>query len=360
MRKILKGSSFIIICISILIIFSFSLVISIEKIEQTYGDFNNQNTSNKINIVAPNLEDAYKYNKKVYLDFYDEIKNKEDVIIKFYGLDVGFENAPNNLGLYFNGEINTSYNLMEGRFFSKDDFKSNEKLVVIGKDILEKCIDENGEKYLINEGDTFKVIGVIGRENYTTQYDDMIIYNLNTLINKIRLIENGEWVLDSLVHSKEELSNYVYECDESKELIPYVPEINETSLELSINNNKDIVISFMLIIITISLGLVQAIVYWSNGLTLEIGVRKSFGATRANILINVLKRYYLISFLAAIITVVITKGISIIFKVDTSINLFSVTNIINLIILLIAFGIVPIVSIEYNMKKYTIIEMLKE
>lgn len=356
-RKSFDGAIFIFISIIMLVSFSFTLIINIQKLEESYSELSNSNSKNMIGITDSIGKDEV---KKDYLNFFEQVKQKEDIILKVSYADVGFENLNQNIGIYFNGKVNNEYKLLEGRFFNIDELNSRDKLVVVGKDVLNKCIYENGERYLLREKEKFKVIGIIGKEDFKTQYDDYIIYNLNALIYDIRDVDKVQWTLDSIVYSAEELKEIVGEYDNSKLLQGFSYEDDTSDLEKALKSNKDIIISFVLIIITVLLALIQAILYWVNSLKIEIGVRMSYGATSKSIIIELLKRYYLVTITAAIVAIISVKIIIEVFNVSLLMFQLNLDAIMKMSVLLIISGIIPVSSIIYTIKNFTIINMLKE
>ena len=357
-KKAFSGSIFIFLCIIIIVFFSFALIVNVQKLEESYSEVSNYNTENMISIGERAGEDILE--KKEYFEFFESIKQKEDIILKISGGDVGFENFMSNVGIYFNGKVNNLYNVLEGRFFNADDLNSTDKLVVVGKEVLNKCIYEDGERYLLREKGKFKVIGVVGKEDFQTQYDDIIIYNLNSLIYDIRDVNFLNWKLDSVVYGAEELKSIVEEYDNSKLLQGYVLEEDTTALEKALKNNEDTIISFALIIITVFLALIQAILYWVNSLKIEIGVRKSYGASNNNIIVQLLKRYYLVTITAATVAIIGVKVIVETFSIKLLMFQFNMETLVSVAVLLIILGVVPLTSIIYIIKNFTIIDMLKE
>ena len=195
--KISKNSFFIFLCNFIILIFLLVLLISIKQLEESYIELNNQNTRNVVYITHDENITCEEYRNELY-SFFEKVKEKENIILKVEGLDIGFENSGSSIGIYFSNEINNFYNILEGRGFSLDDIKNKRKVVLIGKSLLPKCLEKNGKKYLIRGKDEFEVIGIVGKDGITTQYDEYVIYNLTSLIYDIRQVELGAWSLDSL------------------------------------------------------------------------------------------------------------------------------------------------------------------
>lgn len=384
MRKSLRGTLFIYLSITIMISFMFTFVINITRILKDYKDYYEQETNNFLYIAADvntyivdgdsgeiegnqsvkNNECYNNFFEKDYKELFNNLKGVNDIIIKTRGLDVGLPimNIIYNIGLYYNGEIPCKYTMLEGHFFTHKEMESNEKFVVIGKNNISKCIEENGEKYLLKGEEKVKVIGVIGEENYDSIYDNYVFYNLNAFANEIRGIGLGEWKVDSTKYSREELKKIIK--DNGRDDCLYGGDSDTSTNGAAINDtfsrNKDTVISSLLIAITLLIALVQAIIYWIGKLRLEIGVRKSYGATNRQILFIVIKGFYLVELLStitAILVIGILSKIKIFRVFYTGINKEIIIGIMGL---LIVIGFIPLVSTILVLRKNTIVDMLKE
>lgn len=361
--KISKNSFFIFLCNFIILIFLLVLLISIKQLEESYIELNNQNTRNVVYITHDENITCEEYRNELY-SFFEKVKEKENIILKVEGLDIGFENSGSSIGIYFSNEINNFYSILEGRGFSLDDIKNKRKVVLIGKSLLPKCLEKNGKKYLIRGKDEFEVIGIVGKDGITTQYDEYVIYNLTSLIYDIRQVELGAWSLDSLKYSGDELNKIIQASDlsghlQGKKASEFAPSFNP--LKETLNSNKNILITFGLIIITIILALIQAIFYWIKRSKLEMGIRRTYGATNFNIVLGMLKNYYIVTFSAMILALIFIYAFSTIFNMGLSITDKDFIKVTELIFIAnFILGIFPFISTVYVLKHDTIVNMLKE
>lgn len=379
-KRAFYGTIFIFISITIIIFFFFTMIINIENIRRSYDEFNNQDTKNAVffgidyNKLVNHEDEQHNHGtegnnqssseqvneKTAMLKIFEELKKNNDIIIKAYGLDVGFENLDNNKGIYFNGKFNYPYNLIEGRFFNIQDFENKTKVVVIGKDIINKSIVEDGKRYLLRDNEKYEVIGVIGKKNYTTQYDDMILYNLNAMVNSIRGVEKGAWQLDSLVYSSEELKKIVQDDDTSKSLAAFQLDLKSDNVKRSINSNRPVIISFILVIIVVVLALIQAVFYWIEGLKLEIGVRKGYGASNSDIIYVIMQRYFIVAGSSTVFALCIVQICKTIFGIQLFQFELNAVVIASLFIVLLLLGLIPGLAAFSSIKNMNIASLLKE
>ena len=169
--------------VGIFSMFIASYQVAVDRIDIYYTGYYTKNV--KIAYVSTLAqEDA----PKVKVDF-DEIGAKaENAIInryitsKYKGDDYITER-----GLYFNGYIDP-VNMLEGRFFTKEEAAGKEKIAVVGKEIYNKyvTIADDGTAYYHSEDleADLKVIGVMGKEDQATNLDFIVFVPIKTATAK--------------------------------------------------------------------------------------------------------------------------------------------------------------------------------
>ncbi|MBQ6172535.1 MAG: ABC transporter permease [Clostridia bacterium] len=100
-------------------------------------------------------------------------------------------------GLYFNGYIDP-VNMLEGRFFTKEESAGKEKIAVVGKEIYNKYVTVNENNEPIYHCDALdmdlKVIGVMGKEDQATSIDLTVFIPINHAMSKF--LGAGSYTLD--------------------------------------------------------------------------------------------------------------------------------------------------------------------
>lgn len=345
------------IFLSIFSISLFSLILfgTIKSSSVVLGDLNTFYTENRVTLVFNE-----QLNKKVFEENLIELC-KDGNVIASYASSSDTDLAGNgSQGLYFTGEFKPSFNILEGRMLNKDDMQSSEKLAVVGADFYNLIYFKNNEKYINLKNSEFRVVGIIGMNNTVTSnkgvmYNDLVLYNIKSLDDSA--IISGGVDINSYKYSQEELKNKIInEVDSniigSIYMIGEVfPEKNITALAL----NRHIISSFILIIICFMCTLIKGLSFWIDRISLELGVRKSFGANNKNILFIILKRYTTLFSLAttlALITGIIFNKLRILNNINLSIDMDILMFILILyvILLVISLFIIYIKIIKLNIR----------
>lgn len=352
--RYIRKTNFIVLCIVSMLLFFSIIVGNVESITKSILEANNQLTSNYINI---KFNDELQ-NQEV-LELINEIKESEDIIIKYY-LQTGFDYDVKSEGIFFNGTFNNSYNLLEGRFFTKDDFTIDANFAVIGKEVLKHTKMENGRRYILRGLDKYEVIGVIGKEKLSSRYDDIILYNLNSILNSNEILNKYTWWIDSLNKSKVEIKKDVTNIGDNQ-LIQIIDGVDNSPnpLAQAIKGSQTLIASFILIILCVLLTLVRSILYWIENISLEMGVRKKYGATNKELFFDIVKRYILISMGSMIISVIIQKVLLKLNFLELVNYQISYINIYLSIMFIIILGIIFICIAMYKISKFEINQLLK-
>ncbi|GKX67745.1 ABC transporter permease [Inconstantimicrobium mannanitabidum] len=371
-KKTFLGTQYIFICIVIMVFFSFTMIINITNIQEGYKEHSSSDTKNMMyidfvqsdgtkDIDADEKDSKSKIvsKKKAYIDFLKSVRQKKDIIIKVSGGIMGFINSDYNVGLYFNGRYDCPYHILKGRFFTKEEMESKAKTVVIGKDVVSQTIKEGDKTYILCGQDKYEVIGVVGKENASTLYDDIVLYNLINLADSKENIGSIEWKIDSNVYNVNELRNIISTYDDSHLLKGAFYKM-PPALKDSLKYNTQMFISTVLIGIAVFLGLVQATVYWIENLKLEIGIRKKCGARDFQILCLIMKRYFIVSIVATTISFVVLEIVKNIFKFEflqyADFNLMLKI----LLVQIIAVGLIPCMAFLFSIRKISVGSLLRE
>lgn len=360
LKKYLRKTQFLILCLTSILVFISLIVGHVEKVYQMVLEVNNFKTTNNItfnfnenNLSSENIIKSLK-----------EMELQKNIIIT-HDLGRTFIPGASEIGIYFNGIYKNGYNLLEGRFFTLEDFNKSEKVVVIGKKLINNMNvqTENGKKYIHRGNDKFLVIGVIGKKDSETQYDSRILYNLNIDLDEENnaYLEKG-WNLDSLVRSESNLKNIIDVINKknNSNLIGTIYQDNSANpLIIAIQNSQTLVLNFSLIILCITITLTRATAQWIDKITLELGVRRMYGASNKNIILHIAKRYLSISAVSIVIALIFQK-LLILGNVpqmqDITLNKF---NILASVILILIIGSIVISISTFNINKTQISYLTK-
>ena len=164
-----------------------------------------------------------------------------------------------------------------------------------------------------------------------------------------------------MYNSKNEIKEIVTNVvnNESIQIIDKV-ENSPNPLEQAVKLSKTLIMSFILIILCIFLTLIRSILYWIESISLEIGIRKNYGATNKKVFFNIVIRYILISIFSMIISLIIQK---LFFKINFLGLLnyqISYINIMLSISFIIILGVIFIFIAMYKINRIEINKLLKE
>ena len=359
-RKI-KNSKLLIIIIAIILIFS-SLIISTI---QDYTEFVKQQKS---------LEEQ----NNIKFDFALELddKEREDILNKLFsdkrisvmipGAQIRFEPGTFSVGMYLNNN-DYSMPMLEGKFFDKEDFNNRDKEVVVGKEVLKSSIInlKDNEKYIKRGIEEYKVIGVIGNEKKRTYYDYHLFFKINNF--SIDSIKNNTFVVTSnymSVHEMEEiLKEITLEKGKETFINVNITEKNDGTQDLfsrAVGIGGLYLIFYGSAFFCALLTYILSLINYINGVKNEIILRKVYGATKYDLLEEMVGRYVLISIIALVLSSVssyiinkfsILNGSYINFKSISSIALFNI---------IVFIGIVFILINQIFINKVQSAEILKE
>ncbi|WP_297518763.1 ABC transporter permease [uncultured Clostridium sp.] len=357
--KKLRKSKFVWISMTMIILFVFVIGGSINSLKDLLHTENGIMPSNNISVTF-NSE----LKNDEFLKILEKLKSDKNLVLN-YGAANEFSSYESNVhGIYYDENYELGFNLLEGRYFSKEEIQSENKLAIIGRGMIKSCIEENGTRYIFRGKHKYRVIGIIGNEkdvNKEATYDYTIIYNLNSILN-IEDFSKEYWDIGSNLYSQDEIISRVTTMLGADEItgIAYYEGLYPEPLKGAIGMSMPLIINCIFIIICMILTLLRAIVYWIEYLKLEFGVRLAFGATKKEIMKIILERYlliYSISTASAIVINYILRETKIngIFNYEIGVNF-----IIYSFIFLCILSLITIPFIKRIIDKTKISQLLKE
>ena len=226
--------------------------------------------------------------------------------------------------------------IAEGRFFTEAENDSLKEVAVIGSKIKQDLFGQSralGEKIKIGNS-KFKIIGVMEKRGsvFTLNFDEYIYLPIKTLQKKIMGIDYVTY----MVHQVKNMDKADQTAERARAILrdnhninaPYNPETGkletnrddfrvvtmEEMMEI-LNVVTDAITILLLAIVGISLvvggvGITNIMYVIVNERTSEIGLRKSVGARKKDILVQFLIESILITLLGGILGILIGIGIS--------------------------------------------------
>lgn len=217
-------------------------------------------------------------------------------------------------GEYFTNNNVWHYPLISGSYYTAEDVKKGNKVVVLGSKLLKKAYERNGNKYIEIEEEEYLIKGVIGIPDEKSSWDNRIIMPCTSMPKnyfKNNLQRDLEDISFVIYNEKGEYSQDIKQINaEGKKLfdnftLDYLGELQDDNSLKIVVENPDFLLFVALIgyIITIIFA-INITVFWIEKRKYEISVRKAFGFTSGSIMKMIFKEmigFAIISFAIAII-----------------------------------------------------------
>jgi len=224
-------------------------------------------------------------------------------------------NAYNKVsGEYFTNNNVWHYPLISGSYYTAEDVKKGNKVVVLGSKLLKEAYERNGNKYIEIEEEEYLIKGVIGIPDEKSSWDNRIIMPCTSMPKnyfKNNLQRDLEDISFVIYNEKGDYSQDIKQINaEGKKLfdnftLDYLGELQDDNSLKIVVENPDFLLFVALIgyIITIIFA-INITVFWIEKRKYEISVRKAFGFANGSIMKMIFKEmigFAIISFAIAII-----------------------------------------------------------
>ncbi|WP_455720466.1 ABC transporter permease [Agathobacter sp.] len=226
--------------------------------------------------------DVNKIDKSIKFALYKTLSEEYDEIVR---------------GIYQTKDLfNMEDYISTGRFFKEDDFDSSNPVAVIGTDMMDHTIEQNGKTYFGYEKQLFEVVGVFRKTGKAL--DHVAYLNLNCLLNKGE--DFGLYYIDS--NSKETVDQVVDDILSQADgrytanRVEYEGTTEENGLNFMNNTLLVCAVSAVL------LNLVITIVFFVEHKRYRVAVQKLCGMTKWNIF-TAYGRKLLFCFCAAVFSI---------------------------------------------------------
>ena len=203
--------------------------------------------------------------------------------------------------------------ILKGNYFTESDMNDKKGVAIVGKEILKSLY--NKEKYTFMD-DELDIIGILGYENKSSIYDNMILINLPYVINKTGI--DGMYLIDGIDNS----TNIKSLIDEKlEECSIYEQDNNELSNKIYVNDNSGYKQIFICLIVIMILTSFSVSLIWISDKKDSIAVKKLIGVKDIRIISDTLIEYVKYSSISAIIGIVIIMILNCLTSINININL---------------------------------------
>ncbi|WP_436513501.1 ABC transporter permease [Clostridium thermobutyricum] len=236
--------------------------------------------------------------KNIYgQDIKKELENSKEIFIEKGDM---FLESFVGKNIYFNGDKVVEPSILEGRFFNKEDFKEQDK-IVIGKNMIRLTTEKNNKRYISVLGKEVEVVGVMGSNKRKTAFDDTFYLNnfSKIILNEGPIIIGGNNIEENISVLKDRL----YKLDKSINVEIEDFQGVESTLGVVLYNNKYIIVIFSLLALTLIFNIINTTNYYVLNRKKEIGIKRLIGSTKFSITKDIVLEYVKIATLACILAI---------------------------------------------------------
>ncbi len=225
--------------------------------------------------------------------------------------------------------------IISGRFFDENDYKSDKKTIVVGSDFSENIYEDNGVEYFDYLGDRYEVIGIVGaggksRVNHMLFIDFISSIEADTNKNAFYVDSNSPDTVDevvSLIKNKLQLK-----CPEAEVYYSSEAKVN-SGLDLLFGKQKITGTLYGLFIICFMISTIMVTYIWISYRQKYIAIMLLTGFCQKVILVEIIRMYFRTVFVSYIVAAISTLIIG------TS----SLSDLWKALILTIFFGVVALI-----------------
>ncbi|WP_297438763.1 ABC transporter permease [uncultured Clostridium sp.] len=327
MKKLQKNYIFIFIIFLMINIFFIWIISNIITIQ---SEFKLQNTLLSKNAKHFMINGGIEIDNKYLLELFSE----EEIIIE---KDMLVEEDKIIKCIFYNYDIEKSFELSSGRMFKKDELIESKKVAIVGYDFKDSII--NGKISINNE--SYNVVGVL--EDYDifnkTIYLNMKSLKENLTMEAMKIDVKGKQNIYEEVSSKlkEDFNIEVYMGAVESIINPLKVAIGENSIHIILG----ILTSISLVSLIINIG-----TYWIDKTKKLIGIESLVGGTKISIAIKLWREYVITVIISLGITAIVWSLIHILRGVESNITLgvYGVLLIVNIFISTVAI-VIPIIKL---------------
>lgn len=209
-----------------------------------------------------------------------------------------YQPIANVVELQHNEPGKLSFPVVSGRLFDSSDMDSDEFLAVVGRVAAEtSCLTVDGAMYYKYEGELYRVIGIVGHEKRSTQYDALVLLNMPHGIRG-----NGQYVLDfdapkvSFLDVMSAFSQTFNSTPSASIQQTSMASFLPSALDIAFESNGPILLFTTACMALINVG--QNSAQWVERRKRDIGVMKACGANTRHIVLIILREYIYITVIA--------------------------------------------------------------
>ena len=260
-------------------------------------------------------------------------------------------------GEYFLDENVWHFPIVKGDYYTADDVKNGNKVVLIGSSLEKYTYEKNDKEYIKIEGDEYCVVGIIGFENQASPWDGRIVMPYTALpqsyfdaalkkqheaISFIIYNEDGDYS-----GAEDYITNQGEKIFSDFNLEDVGPIVSDNVLKLVATNPDNLIIVALVGYIITVIYAINITVFWMEKRKYEISVRKAFGFTNGSIMKMIFSEMTGFAFIAFVIAVLLQLVLNFIIgsMVDYTLKIYLSNLAVGLIVVFITAIVTSIVPV---------------
>ncbi|MGN0550841.1 MAG: ABC transporter permease [Acutalibacteraceae bacterium] len=260
-------------------------------------------------------------------------------------------------GEYFLDENVWHFPIVKGDYYTADDVKNGNKVVLIGSSLEKYTYEKNDKEYIKIEGDEYCVVGIIGFENQASPWDGRIVMPYTALpqsyfdvtlkkqhetISFIIYNEDGDYS-----GAEDYITNQGEKIFSDFNLEDVGPIVSDNVLKLVATNPDNLIIVALVGYIITVIYAINITVFWMEKRKYEISVRKAFGFTNGSIMKMIFSEMTGFAFIAFVFAVLLQLVLNFIIgsMVDYTLKIYLSNLAVGLIVVFITAIVTSIVPV---------------
>lgn len=230
---------------------------------------------------------------KQFTDTFEDISEDTSITFKNVYLDLGLNNLEDKKEIvleYFKSVPEWRYPILNGRDYTPQEVINGDKKILIGKNIDKLTYKDNNIKKINIKDTVYEVVGIVGRKNKKTPWDDEIFIPLKSAPENVKIQFAGIRPFSFLI--KNNTTQPLKDCQYLKNKITGE---NASFIEKELDEKDDVVANIfaknndftqitLTITILVLINMMNISIFWIDDRIQEIGIRKAFGMNNKQII----------------------------------------------------------------------------
>lgn len=211
----------------------------------------------------------------------------------------------NTKAVWFQDPTQENRPILQGAFFTAELLQSDDRYAIVGKNIYQSEVEFADETPIIYfDMQPYTVVGVLGYDNRSSDYDDTIYVNLSSLMANDKYVADGEYIIDytqKFTSRFDELRTAVLQGQSPEATITQVAMSKYIPSVTNVLEDSAVVRLLFLSLVMVLFTSFSVTLEWIEKRKKEIAIRKLLGSTTSKITFYLYSRFIGIALLVYVI-----------------------------------------------------------